>query len=290
MKHTSLALAVLLAAGVCAEARAGLFTDNFEMVVVANRAKDAPADDAPGSCLLLNGGYIEAGDPIAGERPPAPDDVLSAIKNALVAQGFRLGGPSPAVAVSCFWGAIRVDHREARVPDAIYSNAKARIELVSSNQTGAELENHILNNKSGAGENADASSPVILAGPTRTTSQLARQPRYFVILTAYDLASIAPGKVPHELWQVKLSAQQTAGGMDEVIPALVGSAGPYLGKRLPQAKIITTSLAAASARPAAATGAADHAPQGALLDAGAVSALLGRERVEYSGTTESSGG
>jgi hypothetical protein len=290
MKPTSLALAVLLAAGCCAEARAGLFNDNFEMVVVADRAKDAPAADTPGSCILLNGGYIEAGDPIAGERPPVPDAVLSEITNSLVAQGYHLGGPSPAVAVSCFWGAIRVDHRQVRVPDAIYSNAKARIELVSSAQTGAELENHILNNKSGGGENADASAPVILAGPTRTTSQLARQPRYFVILTAYEAASIAPGKTPHKLWQVRLSAQQTAGGMDEVIPALLGSGGTYLGKHLAQAKIITTSLAPSGARTGVSASSADHAAEGTYLDSASVGALLGQERVEYSGTTESSGG
>ena len=49
------------------------------MVVVADRAPDAPAPDpGAGPALLLNGGYIEAGDPIAGERRNArPIEPLS---------------------------------------------------------------------------------------------------------------------------------------------------------------------------------------------------------------------
>ena len=200
MKTAFKTLTLVLAAGLCTAARAGLFSDNFEMTVVAERAKDAPApQDGPMACAVVDGGYIEAGDAIAGEDPPPADFVKSQVEGALAQQGFR-AGVSPALLVTYHWGILRVDHQQIRVPYGINSNLDARINLVSTDATGAEVENHILGKEKGGGQSNDASSPPILVGPLETIVENARKPRYFIIRSAYDYASVAQHQ-PKLVWR-----------------------------------------------------------------------------------------
>jgi hypothetical protein len=67
-----LGVATLLSAGFCPMANANLFSDNFETLVVAETAKDAPAPAAPFTYSAMDGGYIEAGNPLwaTHRRPP----------------------------------------------------------------------------------------------------------------------------------------------------------------------------------------------------------------------------
>jgi len=285
MKRAALSLFTLLSAGFCTPAFAGLFTDKFEALVVAERAPGAPADPAgtATSYTALEGGYIEAGSAIAGENPPPPEQVRAALRSAMAAAGFQEGGGASALAVTCFWGVLRVDREQIHTPYDVNSNLQARIELVSTQMTGSEVTNHIVQAKKGGGADLNASSPPILVGPTETALQNARRARYFVILTAFDYASIAHGRTPKMVWQVKASALETSGGMAEVIPALLGTASAYLGKTLPEATTIESSTAKATAGGAG-------GEFGNYLDRATVAALLHRERVEFSGTTGDSSG
>jgi hypothetical protein len=243
MKTYSKTLALLLAAGACVSARANLFSDNFDTTIVAERAKDAPAaQDGPVATALVDGGYIEAGDPIAGENPPSAASVRQELLDALGQQNFHVGAPSPAVLLTYYWGVLRVSHTQIRLPMGINSNQDARIKLVSTEETGAEVENHILSRKNGAGVNLDASSPVILDGPLDTIVQNARHPRYFVVVSAYQYQAPGENQPPKLLWRTKLSAQETSGSMDEVIPALIAKGASYFGKDVQYPKIVENTL------------------------------------------------
>ena len=76
----------------------------------------------------------------------------------------------------------------------------------------------------------DAPVPVILDGPLETIFQSAQQPRFFVVVSAYEYPLPGEHQKPRLLWRAKLSAQETSGGMDEVIAALIAKGAPYFGK------------------------------------------------------------
>ena len=166
----SLALAALLAAASGSPARAGIFSDNFQMIVVAERATDA----APGianatSYVAFDGGYVEAGDPVAGDNPPGADQVRQELGAALASQGFQAAAASPSLLLVYHWGVIRADHREIKVPYEIRKNQMARISIVSTEHAGTEVENSILNGEKGSGQDLSVSSPVFLTGTSRST-------------------------------------------------------------------------------------------------------------------------
>ncbi|HZZ18074.1 MAG TPA: hypothetical protein VFE25_01835, partial [Opitutaceae bacterium] len=271
MNKLSVTAAALVAAGFCASARAGFFSDKFEMLVVAERSADAPASTTTTPCALVDGGYIEAGDPIAGENPPSAASVRQELQDALGQQGFHVGSAAPAVVITYHWGILRVDHIQIHPRYGINSNADARIRLVSTDQDTAEVENHILGRKGAPGENIDASSPVILIGPLETVVENARKPRYFVIVSAYDYRAAADHTQPKLLWRAKLSAQESAGEFSEVIPALIATGAPYFGKTLPETKIVETTLMK-SVTP---TSAEPTGPQSALVSSDPAAQSIG---------------
>jgi hypothetical protein len=284
MNKYSKIIALLLAAGACTAAKAGLFSDNFETTVVAEHGKDAPAaQDGAVIGTLVDGGYIEAGDPIAGDEPPSAASVRQELIDALGQKGFQIGA-SPSVVLAYYWGVLRIDHHAVRLPYGINANQDARIKLVSTEETGAEVENHILGEKQGGGQDLDASSPAILVGPLDTILQNARKARYFVVVSAYQNNDAGDHQKPKLLWRVKLSAQETSGSMDEVIPALIAKGASYFGKDIQDPKIVQNTLMK-SVTPSSSSQSSSN--QNAMADNGssspAVNALIKQERVQISG-------
>src|SRR5580704_18988264 len=139
-----LGLTALLASGLAPMANASLFSDNFEMLLVAETAKDAPAaKTAAVPYCAIDGGYIEAGDPVVGDTPPTADRVRQALFDAMRAQGFEASRSAPTILLTYYWGVLRPDRVQIRLPYGVKSNLDARIRLVSTEQLGAEVENHI---------------------------------------------------------------------------------------------------------------------------------------------------
>lgn len=280
----SLGLAALLTAGFCPRADAGVFSNNFEMLVVAERAKDAPpAQAGTVSYSAIDGGYIEAGDPMAGDNAPTADRVRQVLYDSLKDQGFAASRTSPSVLLTYFWGVIRLDREQVKKIYGVKANQDARIKLVSTEQLGAEVENHILGRQRADGTNMDASSPTLLMGPTETVVQNASRPRIFVIVTAYDYQALTQHHEPTPLWRVKLSAQETSGDMDQVIPSLIAKGAPFFGKDLPEARIVTAPLSSSSGPAATPASSLQPAPE-SNLDGQLIANILGRQRVEFSGT------
>jgi hypothetical protein len=255
------------------------------MLVVAEQMQAAPSVQGnPVSYVAFDGGYIEAGDPIAGEGPPSADQVSQALNAALASQGFRSAQGTPDVVLTYHWGILRIDHTQIRVPYGIKTNLRARIELVSTEKLGAEVENHILLREKGNGSNDSVSSPRILAGQLETVVQDSKYPRYFVVVSAYDYQALAH----HEarlLWRTKLSALETEGPMDEVIPTLIANGAPYFGKNLTDLKDVTASMVKAPSM-AVATAYSPPTPESLRLDKHFVDALLKSEHVKISGVTD----
>ena len=234
--YTSIALVAALAAGFTPRASAGIFSNNIDMLVVAEAPNGPVSQQGPLSFAAFDGGYIEAGDPIAGDVAPTPAQVGQSLRAALVNEGFQAGA-SPSVVITYHWGVLRIDRRQIRVPYGIKTNLEARIELVSTHQLGAEVENHILLREKSGQMNQDAASTPMMVGPAETASEAARQPRTFVIVSAYDYQGLLHREAKL-LWRVKLSAREQSGEMDEVIPALIAGGAPYFGRNLDNVKTV----------------------------------------------------
>jgi hypothetical protein len=286
MNKYSVTLFALAAAALCTGARASLFSDKFEMLVAADHMGDATAQSSPSAGVLVDGGYIEAGDPIAGEVPPSAASVHQELQDALVRQGFSVGAASPALLITYHWGILRVDHREINIPFGINSNTDARIKLVSTEHDGAEVENHILGRKKGGGQTDDVSSPAILIGPLKTVAENARKSRFFVIVSAYDYRSVANHQQPVLVWRTKLSAQESAGEMSEVIPSLIATGAPFLGKNLTNTKIVETTTMKSVETPDHAGPSTQMASDGAAAQS--INSLVRLEHDKFSGTPDGS--
>jgi len=283
--YLAFGLAAACAAGFGTRATAGVFSNNVDMLVVAEQMQAAPAAQGnPVTYVAIDGGYIEAGDPIAGEGPPTADQVSQSLNAALASNGFRAVQGTPDIVVTYHWGILRIDRTQIRVPYGIKTNLRARIELVSTEKLGAEVENHILLREKGTGSNDSVSSPAILAGQLETVVQDSKYPRYFVVVSAYDYQAL----VHHEarlLWRTKLSALETEGSMDEVIPTLIANGGPYFGKNLTDLKDLTASLSK-PAQMAVPTAYAPPALESLQLDKHFVDGLLKSEHVKVSGVVD----
>jgi len=285
--RTSLALglAAVCAAGLGTRAAAGVFSNNIDMLVVAEQfqAPSTPLDN-PVTYVAFDGGYIEAGDPIAGEGPPTADQVSQSLNAALAEHGFRAAQGTPSVVLMYHWGILRIDSTQIRVPYGIKTNLRARIALVSTERLGTEVENHILLREKGGPQDADVSSPKILAGQLQTVAQDARYARYFVIVSAYDYRAL----VRHDarlLWRTKMSALEQTGPMDEVIPTLIANGGQYFGKNFTDLRDFTSPLVK-SAPMAVATAYTPPAMEALQLDKHFVESVLKQERVKFSGIND----
>jgi len=281
--YPALGLAAACAAGFAAQATAGVFSNNVDILAVAEQVQAAPSpQDNPVSYVAFDGGYIEAGDPIAGETAPSPDQVSQSLNSALAEHGFRMArGTAPSIVLTYHWGVLRIDHQQIRVPYGIKTNLIARIELVSTQKLGAEVENHILAREKGSGMNEDVSSPTILAGPLETVRQDSHYPRFFVVVSAYDYQALAH-REPRLLWRTKLSALETSGAMDEVIPALIAGGGPFFGKNYIDLRSVSAPLLK-PAQPATAAAYVRPTPEAFQLDKQFVDSLLKKEHERISG-------
>jgi hypothetical protein len=284
--NPALGFAAILAAGFGPLASASIFSDKIDTLIIAEHPPGAPASTGPISFIAFDGGYIEAGDPIAGDTPPTPQQVEQSVHAALLSQGFRAAAGTPSVVLTYHWGVLRVDHREIRIPYGIKPNLEARIDLVSTQQMGDEVKNHILIGKKGSGLNSDAASPAILVGPLETIRQDSRQPRIFIVISAYDYQSLAHREAKL-LWRVKLSTQEQSGEMNDVIPAMIAGGAPYFGKNLPGLKDIDVSPAGNLM----ASGSNDYNPnpESYQLDKGFIADLLRSEHSRISGVTDEHG-
>ena len=283
---TTLSLAALLTAGLCPQANAGLFTDNFEITVVAERAKDAPpVSSGPVSFVAFDGGFIEAGDPIAGDTPPSAEQVRQELRAALEAQGYHAAQGTPSLVLTYYWGVLRKDREQIRVPFGIKTNLRARIALVSTEMQRAEVENYILGAEKGSNVDMNASSPALLVGPLETVLQNSSMSRIFVVVSAYDYQALSARREAKLVWRAKLSAQESSGEMNEVIPPLIAIGGQFFGKDLPDGRIVKTTLSKAA--PVSGSEAdVQPVPGSYNLDAKFIHAMLRSERTKVSGSED----
>jgi hypothetical protein len=229
----SRALLALVATGLATNARAFTWGGKMDMAVVAEFGDPAvtptrPTAGRPAYYVAYDGGYIEAGDPIGGEKPPAAAAVAQAVAAALASQHFLPAGPgtSPSLLLIYHWGLINRDSFQLRSSLQLQPNLRARIALLTTAKYARRIEEDLLDRR----QPVDVHIPII--DPTeRDLLQLIRDNRYFVVVSAYDYASVAR-KAAKLAWRLKLSTRAAGVAMDEALPALLRGGAPYLGRNL----------------------------------------------------------
>jgi hypothetical protein len=248
-----------------------LAAPKFDYHVVAEQTDPQQPAAEPAAYLAYDGGYIEAGDPVAGETPPSSSTVRQALLNGLQSHGFKEAGAgvSPAVVLTYHWGLLApLSHRPKVLGSRLEPNFRARLYLSTTTRTARDVEDQLVSRM----------KPLTGRVDEEDALNFASDRRYFVVVSAYDFASFAR-KEKKLLWRTKLSALDTSGNMASVIPTLFQVGAAYFGRNLPRAE----NGVAALARPAEnSTTAATPAPVG-QIDSAFLQDVLSEEYFEFSG-------
>lgn len=179
------------------------------------RESAAPTMHAPRAYVLVDGGYIEHGDPVANVRPPASEQVELALHRGL-AMGHYVPageGAAPDVAIVYHWGVLRSGTVDQRFSRGVSSNVRARVRLVADTQHVRSIERLL--------ENGGWRNP-----RERDLLTYASDDRHFLVVSAYD-ATAATSWQARLLWRVKISAAEPGSSMIEAIPAFAAAIGEF---------------------------------------------------------------
>jgi hypothetical protein len=290
MKTPSLSFSVLvalLATGLATECQAYTWGGKLQMAVVAEQADPAlklapPAAAQPVYYVAYDAGYIESGDPIAGVNPPPATAVAQALSAALASQHYLPAAAmsAPSLLLVYHWGLLNRDSHQIRNFTRLQPNLKARIGLVAPAKYAQRMETDLLDRR----EPVSVHIPIIDI-TERDLLQLAADDRFFVIVSAYDFASVAR----HEaklLWRAKMSTRSAGVSMAEALPTLVRGGAPYFGRDLTNTQYVTEPLVREGQAAVGAPAAEAFVPPPEVarqLDKNYLDQLMHREQVKFSG-------
>ena len=248
----SLVLMAVLAAGGAAPSRAAddsssIWSGKLYMVVVAEQPRPEnkfvpPTAEHPAYYAAYDGGYIEEGDPIANEKPPAAADVAQALYRSVAPQHYlpATDRSPPSVLLIYHWGLLNRDSIEIRSGMDLGTDQRARIALVTTAQYARMIEQDLLDQRITREMHTWTLMPYFLNFRERDLLDLSRDDRYFVIVSAYDYAALA-NHHSKLLWRAKMSARSAGAAMATALPALLRGGAPYFGQNLDEPQIVKAS-------------------------------------------------
>jgi hypothetical protein len=197
----------------------------------------APDPGHPAYYLALDSGLKEAGDVIAGESAPKPRDLENLMVATLKANGYLPANAAhPATLyIHMVWGSFNKlspiddptgstgpDPSNPTTPDDLeIRNLIERAALVGGTKFAVEMVAAM-----------KAGTITQFTNRDEKTTWLMNQVysnRYFMIATAYDYALATQNKKV-VLWRTKVSTDSQGVTMDESLPSIVASAGPFIGR------------------------------------------------------------
>ena len=191
-----------------------------------------PTAQTPTFYLEHASGFVEVGmDPVAGDTPPLPAVVVDEVHQALTAAHYLPAAPPhPASLVLIYsWGVIR----EQDFPGRELAGQRARLMLVAPKKQAADVFQDVLDRS----DPWTFQFPIINPMKNRLLS-MTSDDRYFVIISAYDCASVARGH-PRLLWRVRMSTWTTGTSMADAFPTLLRGGVPYFGRNFDDAQFLS---------------------------------------------------
>lgn len=197
------------------------------------KALPVPTKDHPAYYLAWDGGMVEEGDVVAGEKPPPTDRLAEIMRSSLASSGYLPASnkDKPSVIVHYRWGsfnhlsAISDDDESSGQPEdtGMLKNLMARAALVGGTKFAVDFMRAYNSHFTAVMENfrlRDDRSDLLT---TMALSDL-----YFLLAVAYDYDSATHG-IKKVLWITKISTDSQGLAMDETLPSLVARAGTYFG-------------------------------------------------------------
>ena len=226
---------ILHVAGLLALLSTASAASKFDVIVVGQRFAP-PAGQEKTAYALVDGGYLEAGDAMAGEQPPTREAVSAALQHAMIAQHFAMakGATQPAELVICHWGVIREDSTTVSPPNDIPPNYRERLSLVATPDVVNRLVERTTTLMSGSARD-------MTTAEEQTALELAREPRYFVVLSAYDMPALMNRQV-RLLWRTRISVADKDTAMFEAVPTMLTVASKFIGETTKVPEVIRASL------------------------------------------------
>jgi len=207
---------------------------NTEFTAAGRKAPQASADH-PVYYQVHDGGEVEEGAVVAGEKPPSSTDLARVLHKTLASGGYLESTPTHPATILVFyrWGSF--NHLQtlddsggpdgataAPTDDLEASNLVERAGLVGGTKFAVEVQRALTFGVASLNQ-LEHRSPKY-----EFLMQQVYSDRYFVIATAYDIRAAAQGqKVP--LWRTKISTDSRGVMMEESLPGLIAVAGPYFG-------------------------------------------------------------
>lgn len=261
---------------------------NLQMIVVAERA-DAntspvlPTPQQPAYYVAFDGGYVEAGDPIANEQPPATSAITQSLRLTLAGRGYEPAADTnaPSVVLIYHWGMLNRDSYAFRHGNQIDPNLHARLSLVSTNKQDEDVEQYLVERQV-----MGRKIPDTLDFHQREILQTANDNRYFVIVSAYDCAAVGRHE-PKLLWRTKMSAYGAGIAMADALPTLLQGGAPYFGRNLKDFEYIESPVVSGGRGGQEAPQFAPPLGNPGSLDAQFLLGLMKQEHDEFSGTRPS---
>lgn len=264
---------------------------SLQMIVVAEQTEPnaepvLPKPDHPADYVAFDAGYVEAGDPIANEKPPAPAAMAEALRNTLATQGYQpAAAGQPQVLFVYHWGLLNRDSHAIRNGAMIDPNLHARLALLTTTKQNGEIENLLLDRRLLGRTNPAFRTPSVFDIQYRDILELTHDDSYFVVLSAYDYASVNRREAKL-LWRVKMSTRSAGAAMADALPTLLQGGAPFFGRDLDKLKSVRAPLMAGSPAGTGIAGAQKFSPPSGLagpLDENYLRELMKREHSEFSG-------
>lgn len=200
-------------------------------VFPATPAYTAPTPTAPAYYVLHDAGYVEIGDPVGGDKTPAPQEITRALARYLPSSNFlpATTGHSPSLLLVTHWGALRDDTNEISPPFEIRQSLRARIRLVSTPEIAQRIERDLTDRLYRGNARLNFAWPRTLSNLEQDTLDIARDDHYFVVVTAYDYQAATQKKIV-PVWRLKLSTYDRRTSMPDALPALIRHGRAYFGQ------------------------------------------------------------
>jgi len=202
-------------------------------VTDAGRAAASRKENAPVYYVAHDGGLTSMGESMGGERPPSPDRVAACLREGLAVNGYEpADGVHPAEILIVYrWGSYNREVRGFPVLERV--NFIERSALAGGPKFGLEVLQAMETRTLEMFRDRSPDTTFLLSEADNNL--------YFVIASAYDLASAQRGE-ERLLWRTRTSTSARSVSMDEALPALISNAGPYFGRPMDEAACLETRL------------------------------------------------
>ena len=208
-----------------------------------------PTPGKPAYYYVYSAGFHEEGSGAAESGKVSEDKLQHHVQKALAASGYLPGTKehAPSLFLVFVWGVhnklekFDVETGEGGMPDIHHHNLLSRATLVGGAAFAKELAKVLQEQDRTAAQTATVFDPVyrftLRDDLTRNLMEQILDDCYYVVISAYDAASVARGE-RKLLWRTKMSTPAQGVSLVETTPALIDSGTDFFGRDMKQASMV----------------------------------------------------